>query len=328
MSYGGGNPSRLAQGSSTYGSTGGYTSSTGGGYAAGATGGSTGGYAAGTTGGSTGGYAAGSTGGYTSGATGGSTGGYTAAATGGSTGGYAARTTTYPATTSAGGYAAPSTAAAYSGNPPQPRTSVSAVPSTTGGGYSGSSAPGSTYSSPSASYASNPAPGYAVSQQQQQATWVLEPVQYAGVAYLLDRTTNTVYVNNQGFMQIAGKWQNGQLVQRVRNNTGELFKALDDLLRTQQVSFTDFLNHTLFSPEGFPLVFTAFKLFSLHLDCICAAFKMVSPAQVRFTDLFKHFDTDGSGTLEVDELRVLVKQLLPNVTEQELRYFQVCVTTA
>ena len=55
---------------------------------------------------------------------------------------------------------------------------------------------------------------------------------------------------------------------------------------------------------------------------------MVSPAQVRFTDLFKHFDTDGSGTLEVDELRVLVKQLLPNVTEQELRYFQVCVTTA
>lgn len=223
MSYGGGNPSRLAQGSSTYGSTGGYSSSTGGGYAAGSTGGSTGGYAAGATVGSTGGYAAP--------ASGGSTGGYTATP---------ARTTYSTTTTSAGGYAAPSTAAAYSSHPPQPRTSVTAVPSTTGyasGGYSGAS---SAYASPSASYASNPATaGYVVSQAQQQAAWVLEPVQYAGVAYLLDRSTSTVYVNNQGFMQIAGKWQNGQLVQRVRNNTGELFKALDELLRTQQVRVTD-----------------------------------------------------------------------------------------
>jgi hypothetical protein len=36
---------------------------------------------------------------------------------------------------------------------------------------------------------------------------------------------------------------------------------------------------------------------------------------------------DGSGSLEIDELRVLVKRLLPSVSEKELRYFQAMIAT-
>ena len=68
-----------------------------------------------------------------------------------------------------------------------------------------------------------------------QSSWVLEPVTYQGLPYLLDRATSMVYANNQGWLQLVGQWQGGVMLQRKRNNTGELFKALDDLLRTNQV---------------------------------------------------------------------------------------------
>ena len=69
-----------------------------------------------------------------------------------------------------------------------------------------------------------------------------------------------------------------QVVQRDRNSTGDLFNALDQLLKREQV---------------------------------------------KFSQVFQAFDNDNSGTLEIDELRQMVHQLLPSVSEQELRYFQV-----
>eukprot|EP00955_Chlamydomonas_euryale_P011804 126808-Chlamydomonas_euryale.AAC.1 len=50
--------------------------------------------------------------------------------------------------------------------------------------------------------------------------------------------------------------------------------------------------------------------------------------QVRFQDLFASYDTDRSGTLELDELRVLVQQLLPSVQEKELQYFRAMIDVA
>lgn len=45
--------------------------------------------------------------------------------------------------------------------------------------------------------------------------------------------------------------------------------------------------------------------------------------QVRFRDLFAKYDTDRSGQLEGDEVRRLVKELLPSANEHEMRYFWV-----
>ena len=44
---------------------------------------------------------------------------------------------------------------------------------------------------------------------------------------------------------------------------------------------------------------------------------------MRFKEVFAAFDDDGNGTLEPRELKKLVKRLLPQVTDQELRYFEV-----
>ena len=178
----------------------------------------------------TGGYAGSPTGGYS-----GTTGGYaTGAASGGAYSPQRASATAVPA--SGGSYSAGS-GGAYSAQ----RTSTTAAP--TSGGYASG---GSAYVSPSSSYSAPPgASPFGGQQQQQQSAWVLEPVQYAGLPYVLDRATGMVYTNNQGWMQLVGQWQNGQLVQRVRNGTGELFKALDDLLRTQQVRLPSHLPPTL-----------------------------------------------------------------------------------
>lgn len=112
--------------------------------------------------------------------------------------------------------------------------------------------------------------------------WVLEPVQHNGTPYLLDRSNGLVYASGGSgagqWIELVGQWQGNQLVMRPRHSAGELFNALDQLLKTQQV---------------------------------------------RFNDLFASFDADGSGTLEPNELRVLVKKLLPDVKETDLRYFQV-----
>lgn len=43
----------------------------------------------------------------------------------------------------------------------------------------------------------------------------------------------------------------------------------------------------------------------------------------RFDDVFRQYDADGSGTLDPMELRRLVRDLLPRVTEGQLHYFQV-----
>lgn len=43
----------------------------------------------------------------------------------------------------------------------------------------------------------------------------------------------------------------------------------------------------------------------------------------RFDDVFRQYDADGSGTLEPMELRRLLRDLLPRVTEGQLHYFQV-----
>ena len=100
-----------------------------------------------------------------------------------------------------------------------------------GGGYATKPAGGYV----SASSAGGGGGGAVASQQQMQSSWVLEPVTYQGLPYLLDRATSMVYANNQGWLQLVGQWQGGVMLQRKRNNTGELFKALDDLLRTNQV---------------------------------------------------------------------------------------------
>lgn len=51
-----------------------------------------------------------------------------------------------------------------------------------------------------------------------------------------------------------------------------------------------------------------------------------SHLQVKFREVFDAFDDDQSGTLEPAELRKLIKRLLPNVTEAEVRYFGVRTT--
>ncbi len=47
------------------------------------------------------------------------------------------------------------------------------------------------------------------------------------------------------------------------------------------------------------------------------------PVQVRFGELFNSFDADRSGTLELEELGQLVAQLVPGVTQAELKYIMV-----
>ena len=143
-------------------------------------------------------------------------------------GGYAAKPAAASSTTgygSAGGYASSGGYGSTEGG------------ATGGYGSSGGGGGGGGYASkPAGTYVSSSSGGAAVSSQQQmQSSWVLEPVTYQGVPYLLDRATSMVYANNQGWLQLVGQWQGGAMVQRKRNNTGELFKALDDLLRTQQV---------------------------------------------------------------------------------------------
>ena len=41
--------------------------------------------------------------------------------------------------------------------------------------------------------------------------------------------------------------------------------------------------------------------------------------RVRFTELFREFDRDRSGHLDSHELRSMIKALIPNVTEAQLR---------
>jgi hypothetical protein len=49
--------------------------------------------------------------------------------------------------------------------------------------------------------------------------------------------------------------------------------------------------------------------------------------KVRFADLFQEYDTDRSGSLEGPEISRLVRKLLPQVNEHELRYFWAMMDT-
>jgi hypothetical protein len=216
-----------------------------------------------------------------------------------------------------------------------------------------SSSPTSSYGGAATSAASGRTGGYtgaasaggagsygSTQQQQQQSPWVLEPIQNG--QYLLDRSTGMVYSNalaqggpggSQQFLQLVGQYQNQQLVMRARNNAGDLFKALDSLLKTQQVC----------SMRACACVCVCVCTCTCARVCVyvcvcvrerereregrlfltCTSGLSAVHTQVRFQDLFDRYDTDRSGTLEMDELRVLVQKLLPDVKEQELRYFQV-----
>ena len=50
---------------------------------------------------------------------------------------------------------------------------------------------------------------------------------------------------------------------------------------------------------------------------------LLKKEQMRFREVFNHFDTDGSGRLDRRELADLVRRLVPEAREPELRYFQV-----
>lgn len=74
-----------------------------------------------------------------------------------------------------------------------------------------------------------------VAAQTASGPWMLEPIQNG--QYLLDRSTGMVYSNAKGqqWIELVGRYNNNQLVMRTRNNTGDLFNALDNMLKTQKV---------------------------------------------------------------------------------------------
>ena len=58
-------------------------------------------------------------------------------------------------------------------------------------------------------------------------------------------------------------------------------------------------------------------------DLIYALDHYLKLNQCRLRDFFNEFDTDGYGTLSEKQLRKLVLRVLPEASEEELRYFQV-----
>ena len=54
-----------------------------------------------------------------------------------------------------------------------------------------------------------------------------------------------------------------------------------------------------------------------------AAYQKVSNMNLK--DVFAHFDADGSGSLDRDEIQELLEKILPRVTPRQVRYFQVMI---
>lgn len=114
--------------------------------------------------------------------------------------------------------------------------------------------------------------------------WTLEELKHEGKNFLLDKQTSIVYrdTDDNQWPEPVGKLVGGRIQFRSRQGAGQLFEALDRLLKERRV---------------------------------------------KFSQLFREYDADGSGGLDANELSRLVTELLPNVTSSEQRYFRAMIDT-
>ena len=203
-------------------------------------------------------------------------------------------------------------------------TSLHAVtPKTKGGSYYQGFRAGAAPSAPSTSSYPPSSGGARVPFSR---TWDLTE-HYDGIArkrYLLDVKTGLLYSDVPASdwptlvaqLVVPTSSRERERVEPIDNYaaTMDFFTSLDQYLKQQKVWIQD-------AGE------TSIDMLS-YCNCVSPTLICVSPtlsAQVRFSDLFNHYDTKRRGELGIHEMKHLVREIMPKVTDAQIWLFQVSV---
>ncbi|KXZ45799.1 hypothetical protein GPECTOR_50g593 [Gonium pectorale] len=137
------------------------------------------------------------------------------------------------------------------------------------------------------------------------ADLVLEPLTWQGRSYRLDRRTSAVYAESgdDGYPELVGKWQDGNVVLRGQNVLSDLFHNLDKHLAENKAQFADLF--ASFDTDGTGALEVP-EIERLVHQLIPGA----SDPEVKYVMAMLDFSGDGAVTQE--EFLEAVRQMLAN----------------